>query len=128
MHKLGHRDLELSDFQDGAVFGAALDMLNAAGVAFRKKEAFMVGTLVSEGTQTHEGYAIVRWMKKHLPEGFLQKITYTMSYETALNMLLQRGNHRLPEWSGPGGICEWLRTLPYLALFEKAVLVSEKAL
>jgi hypothetical protein len=126
MHKLGHTNLEESDFQDGEVFSFVLNMLNAAGRAYREKTPFSVCAPVGQQQLILEGYDIVRWMKKHLPEGFLQKATYTMSYETALAMLRQRSSHRLPEWSGPGGICPWLRTLPYLAMWHEACQKREE--
>jgi hypothetical protein len=126
MHKLGHTDLDHTDFQDGEVFTYVLNMLNAAGRAYREKLPFSVGEHLGEKQVLLEGYDIVRWMKKHLPEGFLQKATYTMSYETALGMLRQRSNHKLPEWSGPGGICPWLRTLPYLAMWFEATQKREE--
>lgn len=107
MHKLGHRSLVLSDFQDEAVPEETLTRLNTLGETYRDSKK--------------QGFGTVRTMKQILPESFLQKSTYTMSYETALNMLLQRGSHRLPEWSGPSGVCEWLRKLPYLAVFEHEV-------
>lgn len=49
-------------------------------------------------------------IKKILPEGFLQRITYDMNYETAITMLRQRRNHRLPEWSEV--FCPWILSLP----------------
>src|SRR5271157_3679775 len=43
-------------------------------------------------------YQLVVRMKRLLPEGFLQRAGYHMSYETALSMFRQRSNHRLAEW------------------------------
>lgn len=57
---------------------------------------------------------LIRW----LPESYLQKRTVTMSYENVLNIVRQRKNHKLNEWSGidkpnvPNFI-SWARTLPY---------------
>ena len=61
-------------------------------------------------------------LKNDLPEGYLQKSMYTMSYETALTMLLQRENHRLPQWrlEDEGSICEFLKDLPYMIHFHQA--------
>lgn len=127
MHKLGHADLTLDDFQDGEVFPEVLQRLNHAGFCYREKRPFDAGQYghhdpdaAAHETRVLEGYDIVRWMKKHMPEGYLQLATYTMSYETALAILRSRGNHRLTEWSGPGGICETIRGLPLMSEFEKA--------
>ena len=46
-----------------------------------------------------------------LPESWLQKRTITMSYENVLNMVRQRKNHKLTEWSK--SFIDWARTLPY---------------
>lgn len=46
-----------------------------------------------------------------LPESWLQKRTISMSYENVLNMVRQRKNHNLTEWSEK--FIEWAHTLPY---------------
>lgn len=124
MHKLGHRDLTEDDFQDRDVFPYVLNVLNAAATCYRDKQAFVIGQAKQEAILTLEGYDIVRWMKKHLPEGFLQKATYLMSYETALAWIRQRRNHRNKEWSGPGGLVEWVLSLPYMKMWWEATLPS----
>jgi len=105
MHKLGGSQITPDDFQDGDVLPAVLDVLN---------------NLSRRYAETKD-YELVRRMKKLLPEGFLQKATFSMNYETGLGMLRWRGDHRLPEWSGPEGICAWLRGLPYMAQFYEAL-------
>lgn len=37
-------------------------------------------------------------VKRRLPEGFLQKRMWCMSYKTLRNIILQRRSHRLPHW------------------------------
>lgn len=37
-------------------------------------------------------------LKRFLPEGFMQKRMWMMSYKTLRNIILQRRNHRLPHW------------------------------
>lgn len=46
-----------------------------------------------------------------LPESWLQKRTITMNYENVLNMVHQRRNHKLTEWSE--SFIGWAKTLPY---------------
>ena len=46
-----------------------------------------------------------------LPESWLQKRTITMNYENILNMVHQRKNHKLTEWSK--SFIDWAKTLPY---------------
>lgn len=46
-----------------------------------------------------------------LPESWLQKRTITMNYENVLNMVHQRKNHKLSEWSE--SFIGWAKSLPY---------------
>lgn len=46
-----------------------------------------------------------------LPESWLQKRTITMNYENVLNMVHQRKNHKLSEWSE--SFMNWVKSLPY---------------
>jgi hypothetical protein len=56
---------------------------------------------------------LIRW----LPEGWLQKRTWTTNYETirAICSKGQRRNHKLTEWSV--SFINWARTLPYAQEF-----------
>ena len=49
---------------------------------------------------------LVRW----LPNGWLQKRTITMNYETLRSIWGQRHNHKLTEWHT---FCDWIESLPY---------------
>lgn len=49
---------------------------------------------------------LIRW----LPEGWLQKRTWSGSYAVVRNIVQQRRGHRLTEWNA---IIDWSRTLPY---------------
>lgn len=46
-----------------------------------------------------------------LPESWLQKRTITMNYENLFNMVHQRKNHKLTEWSK--SFIVWAKSLPY---------------
>jgi len=59
-------------------------------------------------------YAYFRALKQRLPTAFLQKRTVSMNYEVILNILRQRTNHRLREWSRD--FVGWARSLPYQEL------------
>ena len=57
---------------------------------------------------------LVRW----LPESWLQTRTVTMTYENLFNMIHQRENHKLNEWSGKDNpklinFIRFVKTLPY---------------
>ena len=58
-----------------------------------------------------------REIKQMLPEGFMQKFVWDANYEVLLNIYHQRKNHRLPEWSGKNGFCDWIKSLPYMGEF-----------
>ena len=118
MNKLGARDLEHSDFEL-PIQELTLERVNA------------LGRLLREAKEEHQGVREARrQLKNELPEGFLQMATYTMSYETALSALLQRENHRLPEWrlASEGSITAFLMSLPYMQDFYKAATFKRDAL
>lgn len=46
-----------------------------------------------------------------LPESWLQTRTITMNYENILNIIHQRKNHKLSEWSE--SFINWVKSLPY---------------
>lgn len=50
-------------------------------------------------------------LKRVLPSTWLQKSTVTLSYQAINTMVMQRRNHRLPEWSDT--FIAWVKTLPY---------------
>ena len=116
MHKLGHRDLDADDFEDGDVSRFVLTEQNRMGVCYREKLVY----IDPEDDKHYEGNDLLIHMKRRLPEGFLQMATMTFNYETALNMYRWRHNHKMPEWSAPGGICDWLLRLPYFPAFLEA--------
>jgi hypothetical protein len=104
MYKLGTRDLTPDDFQDKRIKPDYLTHLNEMGAKYRS-------------TKGAEHVEVLHDMKMDLPSGYLQRATYHMNYETALKMYFERRNHRMKEWSGPGGICEWIAKLPYMPEF-----------
>lgn len=56
-------------------------------------------------------YRYFRNIRQLLPMSYLYRSTITMSYENVLNMVRQRKNHKLTEWSVQ--FMEWVRSLPY---------------
>lgn len=109
MHKLVSRDLTAEDFEGNEVGWGTLQLLNEHR-----------WTYWNDKRTASEKQAALHLLKMHLPEGYLQMATYSFSFETGLNMYLARHNHRMPEWSGPDGICAWLLKLPYMKQFVEA--------
>jgi hypothetical protein len=111
MHKLGSRELTQEDFE----LPVTQTCLNDLNMLIRELQG-------KKEQKSKEVRDVRRELKNVLPEGFLQKATYTMSYETALAWLRQRSNHRLDEWNikVPGSLCNWVVGLPYMAQFAEA--------
>lgn len=116
MNKLGSEDLTQEDFED-PVPEYLLSNVNSLGAVLRaaKEE--------SEGVRE----ARVQ-LKNDLPEGFLQRATYTCSYETCLAACLQRAGHRLPQWKKgcEGSIVDFLLSLPYMNEFYEAATFKRR--
>lgn len=74
MHTILHRALEQSDFVED-IHPHFLDLINER---IAEKD--------------------FRWVKRHLPESFLQLRLWCINYKTLQNIWYQRHNHRLPEW------------------------------
>ena len=74
MHTITKRPLEQSDFE-APIYNHTLDHLNG---------------LIEDG--------MWKEVKAELPEGFLQRRIWKVSYMTLANILVQRRNHRLPQW------------------------------
>jgi hypothetical protein len=79
----------------------------------------MLNKLVTQYQSDTSNGELFEYIKSHLPEGFLQKATYTMSYETALSIYFGRRKHRLSVWHE---FCNWIFWLP---LMKKFVMAAE---
>ena len=114
MNKLGSMDLDQIDFEC-PISENTLRNINELGRVLRESKAEHAG-MATRAARVQ--------LKNDLPEGFLQAAMYTMSYETALKMLMQRESHRLPQWrlSDEGSICQFLMGLPYMSQFYEAMM------
>lgn len=65
------------------------------------KDLFEMEDITDEYLKELNGYLqqkrLVK-LKRKLPEGFLQKRMWVMSYKTLRNLIMQRKTHRLPHW------------------------------
>lgn len=106
MNTLGKRDLVQDDFEN-PLPELFLQELNRAVSDFRE----------SAGTKAKRDARV--GLKNLLPEGFLQKATYLLSYEVGYRMYWSRRFHRLPMWreSCKGSICSWIKSWPYMSDF-----------
>lgn len=110
MHKLASKPItidcfEIDDFNPDISIGQVSTMLGFLE-ALRTKYI--------ETKDKRYWKELVRW----LPESWLQTRTFTANYEVIYNMVHQRYNHKLNEWSGKDdpskpNFIAWARTLPY---------------
>ena len=66
----------------------------------------------------------LRWAKQVLPTSYIQKRHITMNYEVVRNMLKQRKNHRLQEWSKD--FVDWVSFLPYNEFITGRGIIGEE--
>ena len=112
MHKLASTPItidcfEMDDFQD---FYNLHNMYTSELIAFWAELITRLENLRKAYLETKDK----RYWKeliRLLPESWLQKRTITMNYENVLNMIYQRRNHKLSEWSV--SFIEWTKGLPY---------------
>jgi len=67
--------------------------------------------LAEQGKQDKD---CLRKLKRRLPEGYLQKATYSLNYQNVGNVRHQRKSHWLKEWQV---IIQWIDRLPYAKKF-----------
>lgn len=88
---------------DFAYWGGVLKYLNDL-----RKEYLSLDDLQKKNKILHK-------LKMALPEGFLQKRTWTANYEVVYNMYRQRKRHKMDEWSKD--FISWAESLPYFKEF-----------
>ena len=112
---------EFSTYKVGTVANSTSTMHKLASTQITK-ECFEHGDMIYQGTIAElemnrlkylESKDMNEWKKLivNLPESWLQTRTITMNYENILNMVHQRKNHKLTEWSK--SFIDWARSLPY---------------
>lgn len=103
MHKGISRPFELSDFE--------IDDSNDNWNCVSWKNIIQTLNLVREKYLETKDNKYFRLLRQLLPNGYLYHSTITMNYENILNMIHQRKNHRLVEWSDK--FINWAKSLPY---------------
>ena len=103
MHKGTSRPFELSDFE--------IDDSNDNWNCVSWKNIIQTLNLVREKYLETKDNKYFRLLRQLLPNGYLYHSTITMNYENILNMIHQRKNHRLVDWSDK--FINWAKSLPY---------------
>ena len=110
MHKLLHKEFEISDFSVDDLAGEARGVLQVLVDQLNNWRKRYMMTPVENYTACNELWdAILRL----LPESYCQKSTMIMNYEVLRNIYRQRKGHRLPEWKQ---FLDWIESLPYADL------------
>lgn len=97
MHTGTKRNLTLGDFEKGTDI-ECINLINKKLEEYRKNKS---PELFEE-------------IRANLPMGYLYLSTVTMNYENVLNMIYQRGCHKLSQWRY---FCQKLEELPYIKDF-----------
>lgn len=112
MHKLTDKPITLSCFETGDYCPEII----TSGEEVNYLIQFLEGLRQKYKATKDKRYwkELVRW----LPESWLQTRTITLSYENIRNMVHQRSNHKLVEWSKEEGeeidsFIKFAHTLPY---------------
>ena len=109
MHKIHSKEFCRNDF--------SFDELNKESLVFLDTIIAKLEELRLKYIETKDKqywYAIIQL----LPSSYNQKRTVTMTYENVFNMIHQRMNHKLNEWSGKDdsskpNFISWAKKLPY---------------
>lgn len=117
MHKLASTEItmdcfECGDFENFEFFGRDI-----FGVSCKKDVSSVWEHIIKSCEDLRQNYIKTKdkryWKEliRLLPESWLQTRTITMNYENIFNMVHQRRNHKLSEWSVD--FISWARSLPY---------------
>lgn len=107
MHTITKKEFTVDDFSTdhmippvyNLITGEIIPALNATREAYLKE--------VDPRRKKNIWYSIIQM----LPDSYMQKRTLKFNYETAVNIIRQRNNHRLDEWHV---FCNTLRRLPMI--------------
>lgn len=135
MHKITSRPLTLDDFSCEHLFNESempldtpIDMVINEHFDSSSKELertinilnYWIGEYKKYIDKNDKDTAKKIWWQiiQTLPTSFNQKRTIQLSYETCLNILINRSNHKLDEFRD---FCKWIRSLPYSEIITCAV-------
>lgn len=119
MHKLADTPITMDCFEmDDHTNDMSGDILYHANMNFIWKT--LIDNLERLRQKYNETKNKIYWKElvRLLPESWLQTRTITMNYEVIFNMVHQRENHKLNEWSGKDNpdlpnFISWAKSLPY---------------
>ena len=92
-----------------------IDMLN------HTRELYFEALATKDNEKVHQYWYNLIQM---LPSSYMQKRTWDADYQTLRRIYFARRKHKLAEWSGENGFCEWIMSLPYA---EELITYEEKS-
>ena len=97
-------DWDLEDTNPELLLCDTIDMLNSLRESYLKAIE-----------EKNESKAKDYWynMIQLLPTSYMQKRTIDLNYQSLRRIYFARRKHKLTEWSGEDGFCEWIKSLPY---------------
>ena len=101
MHKIASKPFELDDFSHDHMNEKALESLKSVIAVLEELRLEYVETKNKD-----VWYSMIQL----LPSSYNQMRTFTLNYETLMNIYYARRNHKLEEWHT---LCDWITTLPY---------------
>lgn len=116
MHKLASTPITKECFEMDDFEGLCISNDDGSYVSFLNEDwDFIIERLEHLRIKYNETNDKRYWKEliRLLPESWLQKRTVTMNYENLFNMVHQRKNHKLTEWSK--SFIDWAKSLPYAA-------------
>lgn len=130
MHKGISKPFELNDFEIDTLTNSRQEISTKDKKEWEKDWEYIINRLNklrNEYLKT-KNKSIWRHILQILPESYLQTRTVTMTYENVFNMIHQRMNHKLNEWSGKDdsskpNFISWAKELPYA---EELLFIEKK--
>lgn len=129
MHTIAQREFTASDFSFEQLYSAEDSLMSDLIDALDEcRDRYLESTDKLEKNQAtiHKNwYQLIQL----LPSAYMQKRTVDLDYQTLRRIFFARQHHKLYEWSGKDGFCEWVKTLPYaedlITYDRKAVLKTQ---
>lgn len=120
MHTITKREFTLDDFSwesfddhNYTLYGKTIKQMEWAKVTVELLNQTRERFLKAQERKDPQIGLIWKQMIQMLPSSYMQKRTVDLNYQTLRRIYFARLKHKLTEWSGPEGFCDWIKTLPY---------------
>ena len=112
MHKIHAKEFEIGDFSCEHLLSTEENQVPGEAIAYTTLECIVTTLNLYRNLYLETKNKKYWWqMIQLLPSSYNQRRTVTLTYENAVNIIHQRGHHKLDEWRF---FVEELKNLPYL--------------